>query len=83
MKYHQWDMRRPGSAQARRALEGAGLSPLCAAVLAARGMAGPEEAGRFLACGPERFHDPFLLKDMDRAVGGKSHAQQPGERQLV
>ena len=46
MKYHQWDMRRPGSAQARRALEGAGLSPLCAAVLAARGMAGPEEADR-------------------------------------
>ena len=79
MKYHQWDMRRPGSAQARRALEGAGLSPLCAAVLAARGMAGPEEAGRFLACGSERFHDPFLLRDMDRAVARIRAAIDRGE----
>ncbi len=78
MKYHQWDIRRPGSAQARRALEGAGLSPLCAAVLAARGMAGPEEAGRFLACGPERFHDPFLLRDMDRAVARLPPAHDRG-----
>ena len=52
MKYQQWNVRRPGGAAARRALEGAGMSPLCAAVLAARGIAGPEEAARFLSCGP-------------------------------
>jgi len=68
MKYQHWDLRRPAPPAVRRALEGAGLSPLCASILSARGLDGPGEAARFLSCGPERFHDPFLLKDMDRAV---------------
>lgn len=68
MKYQHWNLRRPGPAAARRALEESGLSPLCAAVLAARGLEGPAQAAEFLSSGPERFHDPFLLKDMDRAV---------------
>jgi len=67
MKYQHWDLRRPAPA-ARRALEGAGLSPLCAAILSARGLDGPDKATKFLSCGPERFHDPFLLKDMDLAA---------------
>ena len=68
MKYQQWNLRRPAAPSVRRSLEAAGLSPLCAAVLSARGISGPAEAARFLASGPELFHDPFLLKDMDRAV---------------
>ena len=68
MKYQRWDLRRPAGSAARRALEDAGLSPLCAAVLSARGMDSPEDAARFLSSGSERFHDPFLLKDMDRAM---------------
>ncbi|MFG6351897.1 MAG: single-stranded-DNA-specific exonuclease RecJ, partial [Oscillospiraceae bacterium] len=67
MKYQQWNLR-PGDAGARRRLEEAGLPPLCAAVLSARGIGGPEDAARFLASGPERFHDPYLLRDMDRAA---------------
>ena len=38
MKYQQWNLRRPGPAAARRALEEAGLSPLCAQLLCARGL---------------------------------------------
>ncbi len=72
-------MRRPGGAPARRALEQDGLSPLCACVLAARGIAGPEEAARFLSCGPQRFHDPFLLKDMDKAAARIRAAIGSGE----
>ena len=68
MKYQQWNLRRPAAPSVRRSLEAAGLSPLCAAVLSARGISGQAEAARFLASGPELFHDPFLLKDMDRAV---------------
>ena len=83
MKYQQWNVRRPGGAAARRALEGAGMSPLCAAVLAARGIAGPEEAARFLSCGPQRFHDPFLLKDMDKAVRRIHAAMAGGELMCV
>ena len=68
MKYQRWNLRRPGPPAARRALEASGLSPLCAALLSARGLERPDQAALFLSSGPERFHDPFLLKDMDKAV---------------
>ena len=68
MKYQHWNLRGPAAPAARRALEAAGLSPLCAVMLSARGLDGPDKAAQFLSCGPERFHDPFLLKDMDKAV---------------
>ncbi len=78
MKYQQWNLR-PGDAGARRRLEEAGLPPLCAAVLSARGIGGPEDAARFLASGPERFHDPYLLRDMDRAADRVRRAVAAGE----
>lgn len=79
MKYQQWNLRRPGPAAARRALEEAGLSPLCAQLLCARGLDTPDRAARFLSSGPERFHDPFLLKDMDKAVARIRRAVDGGE----
>ena len=78
MKYQQWNLR-PGSAGARRRLEGAGLPPLCAAVLSARGVRDGEEARRFLASGSDLFHDPYLLRDMDKAVARVRRAIEAGE----
>ena len=68
MKYEQWELRRGAGAAARTRLEQAGLPALCAAVLCARGMDTPEKAAEFLCDSTDLIHDPFLLRDMDRAV---------------
>jgi single-stranded-DNA-specific exonuclease len=45
-----------------------GISPVTAQVLYNRGLTTPEAAHAFLTAGREQILDPFLLKDMDRAV---------------
>lgn len=79
MKYEQWNLRRGGSDEARRQLELAGVPPLCAVVLCARGLDTPEKAREFLANGPELLHDPFLMRDMDRAAVCISQAVERGD----
>ena len=67
MKYKQWNVAAPCPVGAK-ALYDAGLSPLLATVLSARGIASAEEAEQLLrpdSCLP---HDPMLLRDMDKAV---------------
>ena len=78
MKYQQWNLC-PGAAGARRRLERAGMPRLSAAVLSARGIRDGEEAQRFLASGADLFHDPYLLRDMDRAVARVRRAIADGE----
>ena len=60
-------------------LELAGVPPLCAVVLCARGLDTPEKAREFLANGPELLHDPFLMRDMDRAAVCISQAVERGD----
>ena len=83
MRYNIWNVSRPAGPGVRRRLEEAGLSALCAAVLSARGLDTPEKAARFLDSGPDRFYDPFLLKDMDRAAARVCRALDGGERIAV
>ena len=70
MKYDYWNVRTPGSPAVRRELEGAGLAPLCAAVLAARGIGGRATGflpGVFALSIPEREkhqYAPFGKSDL-------------------
>ena len=70
----------PPEAAAR--LEAAGFSPLAAAALCGRGIRDPEEARSLLRAGGP-LHDPFLLKDMDKAVARLRLALDRGERIAV
>ncbi|MCZ6785577.1 MAG: single-stranded-DNA-specific exonuclease RecJ, partial [Planctomycetota bacterium] len=45
-----------------------GIHPVTAQILAARGYTSADDARRFLTPGPDRLHDPMLLRDMDRGV---------------
>ena len=82
MKYQKWNLRGV-CREGYRALEAAGLEPLCAAVLSARGVVTPQEAGAFLADGAECFHDPFQMKDMDRAAARIQKALDEGEHLAI
>ena len=79
MKYEQWNLRRPVAADVLRGMELAGLPPLCAAVLFARGVDTPEKAAEFLRETPVSQRDPFLLQDMERAATRIRQALDRGE----
>ena len=82
MKYHQWKQAACDPAKAA-ALEAAGLPPLAALTLCARGLDTPEKAAAFLNSGQGRLHDPFLMKDMDKATARLALALARGERVAV
>src|SRR5690606_26065029 len=77
---HRWRLRdgSPGPAVAA----GAGLEPLTARVLAARGMLG-EHAARFLDPRLTHLHDPALLPDATRAAERILHALRARERIVI
>ncbi len=78
MKYKQWRVAAPRP-QARLALERAGVPPLLAAILAARGTDTPEQAAALLSPRGEPFPDPLLMRDMDLAVRRVRLALERGE----
>lgn len=59
------------------------ISPIVARLLYNRGFCEPIAAGRFLRKETGIFHDPFLLRDMDRAVERIRLAVDAGERITV
>ena len=82
MKYRQWAVA-PPRPQARAALEAAGLPPLLAGILAARGIDTPEAAHLLLSPESEPLLDPMGLRDMDRAVARIRLALERGEKTAV
>lgn len=59
------------------------ISKITAQLLANRGINNPAEASEFLNCSISSCHDPFLLKDMDKAVARIKEAISKGEHILV
>lgn len=67
-KPYRWRWSGADPALALELSEQLGISPVLAQVLVNRGYTTPEAAREFLDPSRERFLDPLLLKDMDRAV---------------
>lgn len=82
MKYAQW-LLPDKSYQPPMALLRAGYPALAALVLAARGKETPELAKAFLSSSYQLLHDPFLLRDMDKAVERIRLALARGEKIAV
>ncbi len=81
LKYGVWNVQNP-QASAVNTLVGAGYAPLSAMVLASRGINSPQKAREYLACDADLL-DPFLMKDMDLAVGRVALAMTRGEKIAV
>jgi single-stranded-DNA-specific exonuclease len=64
-------------------LEKAGYTPLLGIILRMRGYDTPEKVRAFLGGGADDLCDPFLLSDMDKAVGRIRRAVDSGERVAV
>lgn len=79
----RWRPVPPEPAAALRLTQALGVSPVIAQVLYNRGLTDPETAKAFLTAGREQILDPFLLKDMDRAVALIRTQLQSGEPIMV
>ena len=78
MKYTQWNAAAFDQAAAER-LHAAGHPRLLSAVMAARGVEAPGEAGALLVRERHLQNSPFLMKDMDKAVRRIRLALERGE----
>ena len=73
----KWSITRPDEAAAGALTKGSDLEPLCAAVLAARGIRTVQAAADFL--GSDELSDPFLIRDMQEAAEVINEAVESGK----
>jgi len=79
----RWKMR-PFDGEAAAALEESlKINPLLCRMLAQRGIRNFEEARQFFKPELSHLHDPFLMKDMDKAVERILQARSRGEKVLI
>ena len=81
VKYGIWNVTEP-KASSVNALVSSGYSPLCAMVLASRGMETGAQADAYLDCNAPLL-DPYLMTDMDLAAGRVGLAMTRGEKIAV
>ena len=82
MKYQEWRTAACDPA-ARRSMERAGVPPLAALTLCARGLDTVEKARSFLDAGRGQLLEPRLMKDMDAATARVRRALEQGEQIAV
>ena len=80
----RWVVKSQGDAKAVAELStGLGISPVLANLLVQRGIDTLDKAERFFNPRLEELHDPFLMKDMDRAVERIERAVKNNEKIMV
>ncbi|MBC7122799.1 MAG: single-stranded-DNA-specific exonuclease RecJ, partial [Pseudothermotoga sp.] len=79
----RWVVKRIDQDELKRLVSELGISEFIARLLINRGIKDPEKAIKFLDPSKHDLHDPFLLKDMDRAVQILLRAREQSEIVLV
>lgn len=84
MLRHRWNIHEPGDPVAVQHLQDAlGVREDIAQLLVQRGVTDYDSAHKFFRPSLDQLHDPFLMKDMDRAVDRLSRAFGDGEKVLI
>lgn len=78
-----WRYQSPDDQEAKSLVSALGISLPLARLLVGRGLPDPELARRFLSPHPNQLRNPYLLKDMDRAVERMGRALAEKERVFV
>ena len=78
-----WDVVEVDTNKARRLAEELRLSPLVTSVLLGRGIDNADAMREFLFGKPNPYHDPFLMRDMDKACDRLERALASGEKITV
>ena len=79
----QWILRTTDTARAAQLARALGISPLLAQLMVNRGITDIDSARSFLTCDLASLADPFLMRDMDRAVERIERALRHGESIVV
>ena len=80
----RWVVKPQGETRAVENLSAAlGIAPVLANLLVQRGIDTVEKADRFFRPSLAHLHDPFLMKDMDKAVARVEQAVRNGEKIMV
>ena len=80
----RWVVKPQGETRAVENLSAAlGIAPVLANLLVQRGIDTVEKADRFFHPSLTHLHDPFLMKDMDKAVARVEQAVRNGEKIMV
>lgn len=80
----RWVVKRPGdNVQVEHLQQALGIGEVIANLLVQRGITTFEEARSFFRPQIEQLHDPFLMKDMDKAVARITRALENQEKILV
>ena len=84
VKERKWIIKDPADREVVSRLSSElGIDPVLAGLLAQRGIGTFQDARAFFRPDLKNLHDPFLMKDMDRAVERVHRAVESGEKILV
>jgi single-stranded-DNA-specific exonuclease len=78
-----WKIPEPNVALQKELVAECGITPVTAQLLINRNIKAPKEVDRFLKADLRHLHDPFLLKDMDKAVQQIKRAISKGEKIMI
>ncbi|MCY7860322.1 single-stranded-DNA-specific exonuclease RecJ [Bacillus haynesii] len=79
----RWDVRTPDKEKVEQLAGRLGITPLAASLLVMRGYDTADKASSFLYGKDAVFHDPYLLKDMEKAVRRIKQAISDQEKIMI